>query len=261
MLVSKKIKVNLHPRNIKYFESLGYIIPRFLDKWGRMVVIKGTKLEVNIKDLMKNSPIKVLRRCDNCGEIKKISWMNYFDRCQKCARTKYTLDNVIEIFKKENCKLLSLTYNNVYEKLEYICNCGNKSIITLSNFLNGHRCNICGLEKRIESSRKKITEEDRLRAKNEKRERTKLEQQRWKNIIKRRDNYKCQICGYQGKLLDNFMNAHHIESFLNNKELRLDINNGITFCHKCHRKFHNKYGIKNNNEKQFNEFLLIEKGV
>lgn len=50
-----------------------------------------------------------------------------------------------------------------------------------------------------------------------------------------RDNYTCQCCG------DNKggnLNAHHIENYSDNEKKRTDINNGITLCDKCHKKFH-----------------------
>jgi 5-methylcytosine-specific restriction endonuclease McrA len=118
----------------------------------------------------------------------------------------------------------------------------------------GQRCKQCGIIKSAKSrTRLDLTDEDRHRRI--------LGYNHFIDTVRKRDNYKCQICEHQGKRWDGSLHVHHIESFLKNKELRLDINNGITLCKKCHRKFHNKYGIKNNNEKQFNEFLLIEKGV
>jgi len=43
-------------------------------------------------------------------------------------------------------------------------------------------------------------------------------------------------CGqYGGKL-----NAHHIKAFRTNRDLRLEISNGITLCNSCHKKYHSK---------------------
>ena len=49
--------------------------------------------------------------------------------------------------------------------------------------------------------------------------------------------------------------AHHIYSYDNNKELRLDIDNGITVLEEIHLQFHSIYGYGNNNLEQWNEFL------
>ena len=70
-----------------------------------------------------------------------------------------------------------------------------------------------------------------------------------------RDSYTCQCCG------DNKggnLNAHHIENYSDNEKKRTDINNGITLCDKCHKKFHKIYGNKNNNIIQLNEFLRAQ---
>ena len=53
------------------------------------------------------------------------------------------------------------------------------------------------------------------------------------------------------------MNAHHIENYATNEELRLDTKNGITFCKNCHKEFHSKYGYRNNNQQQLDEFFQI----
>ena len=51
------------------------------------------------------------------------------------------------------------------------------------------------------------------------------------------------------------LNAHHLINYTANKKLRLDKSNGITLCEMCHKKFHSKYGNKNNNKQQLDEFL------
>lgn len=78
----------------------------------------------------------------------------------------------------------------------------------------------------------------------------------WRTRVFERDNYTCFICNERGGTL----HAHHIENFSSNKELRFDINNGITLCKFCHNpailgSFHNIYGTKNNNKDQLIEFI------
>jgi hypothetical protein len=74
---------------------------------------------------------------------------------------------------------------------------------------------------------------------------------KWRLMVFNRDNYICQKCKDRGTEL----NPHHIYNFSEYKELRFDINNGITFCRKCHYKFHKKYGYKNNDLIQINNFM------
>ena len=92
----------------------------------------------------------------------------------------------------------------------------------------------------------------------------------WRSTIFIRDNFTCQKCSKKGGIL----NVHHIKSFMSlYKEAQdcmpllnvfdavmmytpiWDINNGITFCEKCHLDFHKIYGKNNNNKKQVVEFI------
>lgn len=73
----------------------------------------------------------------------------------------------------------------------------------------------------------------------------------WRNKIFARDNWTCQKCLERGGEL----HPHHIENFSSNKKLRFEVSNGITFCKKCHNKFHKIYGKLNNNIEQILQFI------
>ena len=73
----------------------------------------------------------------------------------------------------------------------------------------------------------------------------------WQQSVLKRDKYTCRKCGQVGRELV----AHHIQNFSDFRELRCDVNNGITFCKKCHQIFHKKYTKLNNTREQLNEFL------
>jgi 5-methylcytosine-specific restriction endonuclease McrA len=76
----------------------------------------------------------------------------------------------------------------------------------------------------------------------------------WRKSVFTRDNFTCQKCYLKGI----YLIAHHINNFVDFIELRLAIDNGITFCKKCHLEFHKKYGFKNNTKGQLEEFLSIK---
>lgn len=69
------------------------------------------------------------------------------------------------------------------------------------------------------------------------------ELRQWRNKVYLRDNYTCQMCGVRnggGKKIE--LVAHHIKSFANYKDLRIDLNNGQTLCKECHSKTNNYCG-------------------
>jgi len=58
----------------------------------------------------------------------------------------------------------------------------------------------------------------------------------WASLVKDRDK-KCTECG---SVYD--LHAHHIKQYKTHPELRNDVNNGITLCGCCHRKWHSENG-------------------
>jgi len=76
----------------------------------------------------------------------------------------------------------------------------------------------------------------------------------WRTTVYKRDNHTCRKCGQIGRELQ----AHHIQNFSDFKELRHDVDNGITFCKKCHQIFHKRYTKLNNTREQLDEFLVAQ---
>lgn len=79
----------------------------------------------------------------------------------------------------------------------------------------------------------------------------------WRKKVYERDNYTCAACKDDS---GGNLHAHHILNYSHNKDLRYNIDNGITLCDKCHNpsvkgSFHNIYGTKNNTKEQLKEFL------
>lgn len=77
----------------------------------------------------------------------------------------------------------------------------------------------------------------------------------YRNKILQRDNYICQKClkSYN----NDELRVHHKNSCDWNIKGRNDLNNGITLCIECHKRFHNIFGYGNNTENQFELFLNL----
>lgn len=83
------------------------------------------------------------------GSVSYRSFKQNNGRCCECkyekvaTKLKYKYEFVKEIFEKENYKLLSSTYKQTHEKLEYICNKKHTNFMSFNNFLKGRRCPKC----------------------------------------------------------------------------------------------------------------------
>ncbi len=198
-----------------------------------------------------NNRIKMKYKCF-CGKISNINFSDFRQgkRCSNCSGTKKnTYKYIYNYFKEQECELLEKEYINNRIKMEYKCSCGNISNISFSNFKKGQRCNKCKIEKMLGKNNTNynpnLTDEERVdRRKNP-------EYKQWTKDVYKKDKYTCQKCFKVGYKL----NSHHIEGFAENKKLRIDINNGITFCKDCHDLFHAIYGKKNITKKQLDDFI------
>ena len=75
----------------------------------------------------------------------------------------------------------------------------------------------------------------------------------WRTAVFTRDGYTCQKCGQLGGKLE----GHHLWNFAECEDLRFIVENGVTLCHKCHKKFHSAFGVKGNTPDEFQLFLIM----
>ena len=98
---------------------------------------------LTVEYINKNQKLEYV--CDNNHE-HRISWdcWNQGSRCPYCVGlARKTIEFIKSEFEKENCVLLSSTYKNARQKLDYICSSGHKHSIRWTDWKKGHRCFTC----------------------------------------------------------------------------------------------------------------------
>jgi hypothetical protein len=209
-------------RNKVHFMSKGYTFTKCKDL-----------LLVNVNDLTSGSHTVITAICDVCGHEKTMKYKTYlicynkfgYYCCDSCSNVKYKqrcqerygVDNSFQLYTvkeksaETNISKYGVQYitQNEEWKLEYVY--GDKN-----NFwIDG---------------RNKYTLD-----------RSTSELKTWRKKIYAKDNNTCQYCGGNHRI-----NAHHIYTYHDNKDIGFEIDNGITLCKKCHIAFHKEYGMTNN---------------
>ena len=90
-------------------------------------------------------PLDYICSCGNTSNII-LSKVKAGQTCKACSMYrggKYTLEQVRTLFEVNNCFLLSETYKDNDQVLDYICDCGEQSTIRLRSFMRGSRCIKC----------------------------------------------------------------------------------------------------------------------
>jgi len=93
-LVDEYIEIILNTKSIKYYENLGYEIPRYKNKNNDYVVKRNTKIIIKTTDLPKYSMVYVNVECDSCKTKKSVKYEDYLKclkednlyYCSKCSR-------------------------------------------------------------------------------------------------------------------------------------------------------------------------------
>lgn len=207
--------------------------------------------------------------CENCGK----HFMCYEKRkfcCHKCSSDFRDTRKIIEC---KNCgnKFKQKRPNQVYccsecrihrkdkNKYEYVkCEICGKEIEKLKCYNKNNKHHYCSRECQWKGFSKFYSGENSPEYNHEKtleerlKDRKYIEYYEWRKQVYERDNYTCQCCkdNKGGNLV-----AHHILNYSEHEELKIDINNGITLCKKCHKLFHDIYGYTKNNGEQLYEFI------
>jgi 5-methylcytosine-specific restriction endonuclease McrA len=215
-------------------------------------------LAVKYEDTSK--PLKY--RCKVCGYVgtKTLNNLMKGKKCPKCANKeraknrKISFDVVIRAFWQRGYKLLSSEseYYNAHTKLRYMCHCGYETYISYTDLVHGEKgCKRCADKKKAginhPLNNPNISKDDYEN------QRKSPEYRRWRTAVLKRDDYTCVSCGLKRKI--KYIHVHHLFSYADYEDKRLDINNGVTMCKDCHDEFHREYGYGHNTAFQFKEFL------
>jgi hypothetical protein len=198
-----------------------------------------------------------------CGHEETVTYRSFKRRginglCKTCFKEsmaekyKFDIEDVRKIFSDNNCELLATKYINNSTNLKYKCECGNTACIKLYKLQRGDRCGCKQFLTGKDANRynPELSDYDRENGRS-------IEgYKEWRKQVYERDDHTCQCCGKRGVPI----NAHHLESYATNKEIRTSVDNGITLCqNSCHRAFHMIYGIKDNTREQLMEFIECNK--
>lgn len=107
MLISQEVEVTLSGSNVKYYENLGYEIPKYWNSKHKKYTIKqGTKIIVKVNDIQKgSSSVMFDLECDYCGKPYKSVCDEYYrhningnihkDACKNCCHLKSAEANML----------------------------------------------------------------------------------------------------------------------------------------------------------------------
>ena len=148
-LIDEYVEVILCSGNMKYYENLGYEIPKVKNSSGIWITPRGTKIKVLSQDLKRTSNKIIHVICDKCGESLEISFKSYKDNldknngkfiCRTCAMDckedkvtfKYevgqriiTDKKDITITKRKWVKEKTSNGNRIHKYYQFVCNkCG-----------------------------------------------------------------------------------------------------------------------------------------
>lgn len=179
------------------------------------------------------------------GQLDR-DWLN---SCHNCSYPNPSEDLTNHRFGKLVVKYLCKDKSN-YGGIQWCCkcDCGNE-VIVLGIQLRKGITNSCGcLRYRVKEEcpnfNPEITDEERSTLRNF------PDYNKWSKQVKEADNYTCYVCKKRG----GYLHSHHLDSYREHPERRVDPSNGVTLCKECHKKFHSTYGRKVTYEWQFVEY-------
>jgi len=149
MILDEWVEVRITSNNVKYYVDKGYNC------------IAGVLLKINPMDLPLKSSVKIRVKCATCGNIQAMCASSYFKRKIKdtcrvcCSSATKTIEFIKGEFTARGYVLLTNTYVNAHQHLEYIClkHPELSQQIIYNSLQRGSGCRLCALENRSELRR------------------------------------------------------------------------------------------------------------
>ena len=218
-------------------------------RFGRLIAIEPTK--------DRKSGHVVWRCLCDCGNIANVSLGKLTSgHTKSCGCLRVPSGNITG---KRFGRLIAVKPTEKRHNSEIVwhclCDCGNTAYIMRSDLTSGNTKSCGCLRREMMATRvgplsynwdPNLTEAEREHT------RDYPEYKKWREAVYERDNYTCQYCDDSS---NGNLNAHHIQDYSNNPDLRTTLSNGITLCKKHHRDFHHQYGTKNNTREQLDEWM------
>ena len=236
--------------------SLGSLFPQSLDVWSE-------KNKFTPFDYSSCEHVSVWWKCQNGKHedyfkgIESVKRNNF--RCPYCnakveGSTSY---NIVDLTGQVFGELIVVKFvpnANINDTNAYWscnCSCGAIDIVVNAGLLRNGHVTTCGNKSIHYSGNKNPNWKGGITP-----DRMSPEYREWRNSVYTKDWYTCQCCGIKGETL----NAHHIKDYASYKELRLNIDNGITLCINCHDSkqkgsLHNLYGTQGVTPEQLEEYI------
>ena len=123
MILTKEVEMRVHGSNIKYYESLGYELPK---RKASKIVYRRTGKEyvhdlgktflVKIEDLPPKSHAMISAMCDYCNEPYETEYVTYYEStkglttkcaCKNCASKKFK-ETILNIYGVDNVSMLDV---------------------------------------------------------------------------------------------------------------------------------------------------------
>lgn len=217
----------------------------------KTVAIRGK--QVDVSELKPTTGAKVDVQCPECRSVRSVHYRSIAKAghtiCQKCMAQKRA--KALDIGSRYNMLTVIGKGKRTGHSL-CLCDCGTEKEI--DNFAIQTRQKSCGC---IKANNFDTANRPKGEAHGMWKGGTSTERGRESQTKKYKD-WRMEVlslgCCAKCKAKDG-LQAHHVHDFDSRPDLRTDPNNGVPLCGDCHLEFHRRFGRKNTNQKQLEEFM------